>query len=245
MRKTYIGVVVTATTIISLLGGSVALAASTTASSVNTPAPFMSISALRTGNVKLEGTLVSASGSTLTVASWGGNWSVDASSAKLLRRFGGSSTPSEFQAGDQLIVWGSMQTGAWSIAAKQIQDYSIQVRNVSPYGTVSNVSATGFTLTTSNSKVYQVTLGSNVVVVINGKKSTESSIVNGSKAQVSGVLDRNLSTITATRVRDTTPKVRVNSDSSVNDSASTNDGNGNGIGASVNANLNTNVNVSH
>lgn len=242
---------ITAASLLSLVGASLVSAQSTSTSvsatataAMSTPKTFMSINAGRGGNVKLEGTLVSASGSTLTVASWGGNWAVDASNAKLVRRFGGISNPSEFQAGDQLVVTGTVQTSSWAITAKQIQDYSIQTKNVSPYGTVSNVTGTGFTLTVSNGKVYQVTLATTATVTVNGKASTSAAIVNGSKAQAWGVLDRTESTINATRVRVTVPRVRTSTDSSVNTSITTGTNTTNSsVGGAVNANVNTSVNA--
>jgi len=50
----------------------------------------MSININSKGVASLQGTIASISGTTLTINSWGGAWNIDASTAKIVRRFGGT-----------------------------------------------------------------------------------------------------------------------------------------------------------
>lgn len=194
-----------------LIGGMVLLALSVLATSFafaqitsSQPKPSFSITATPSGNVRLMGTLKSTSGTTLTVTSWGGDWSVDASNAKLLRRFGATSSLSEFQVGDELSVMGTISSsGSWSITATTVRDEWIQVKNANSYGTISNlnVSAGTFTLTTSGKGALQVSTSSNTKIYLNGGSATLSNLANGMMARVTGVWDRSMSTILANAVR--------------------------------------------
>jgi hypothetical protein len=167
------------------------------------------ISAERNGNVKLVGTLKSISGNSLTVTSWGGDWIVDASSAKLIRRLGGTSNLSEFQAGDQLSIQGTVLTSGWSVTAKKIQNLSIQVKNADFSGTISalNVSARTFILKTAKRGDLQVSVNSDAKIYINKDKAAQlSDLSNGMIARIKGVWNRNASTVLASWIRAGLPK---------------------------------------
>lgn len=204
MSKKHIALLIgSAAAIAGLAVASVAVFADTMPSAGSAP---MMLQVNRSGHAQLAGSLVSASGTTLTVASWGGNWTVDASSAKLIRRFGGASNVSEFQTGDALMVTGTVsQSAAWTIAARVVRDNSIQVRNASFSGTISNLGANSFSFDTRNRGVIQVSTDSNTKFYVNGKAGTFSDLANGMTGTISGVWDRNQSTVHAMVVRVRTP----------------------------------------
>jgi len=168
----------------------------------------------RSGRAQLVGTLVSVSSTTLTVTSWGGNWSVDASNAKLVRRYGGQSNLSEFQAGDYLQIQGTASSSAaWTIIATIVKDNSIQVKNVNVMGTISNLNASstpGFTLTAQNGQVIQVNVTSATRIYVNGQQGALSNLSNGISVRVKGVLDRNSKNILADRIEYKQQRISVN-----------------------------------
>ncbi len=200
MNKRVLAIVVTGGILASGLAFAGAVGAQTTGSSIAAAKPSMRVVIGPAGNANLEGTISSVSGSTLNVASWGGTWSVDTSSAKLVRRFGGTSSLSEFQTGDSVAVTGTALTSGWVITAKQVRDNSIQVKNAAFSGTISNLSGSSFTLTTTSRGAVSVTVNSDAKVYVDGKVSSVSALANGMRATISGVWDRNQSTVNASRV---------------------------------------------
>jgi hypothetical protein len=190
---------------------------------ISSPVPSTQVSSIsieRNGNTRLMGIINSVSGTSLSIASWGGTWTVDASSAKLLRKYGGASSISEFQNGDSVTVSGIASMSSLSIVAKHVQDTSIQSKNVNPSGTISNISGTSFTLTTS-SKSYQVSTDSSTKITINGKASSFTNLAPSVVARVQGVLDRNNSSIKATRIEQTSTTNLSGTISNVNGSTFT------------------------
>lgn len=166
--------------------------------------PPMSVTINRSGHAVLEGTIASISGSTIMVNSWGGQWSVDTASAKLVRRFGGASNIGEFIAGDQVTITGTAGASAWQIKAKTIKNLSIQQLNVSPTGLISNtnVSNNTFDLTTGGKtpKTYHVLVTAATKLTIKGKTAVFSDLKESMTARVWGVLNRNNSDLSATKV---------------------------------------------
>lgn len=190
--------------------------AQTTTSAPATSSPVYSISAGTNGNVTLRGTLKAISGTSLTVTSWGGDWMVDVSSAKLLRRFGAVAGIAEFQTGDQLTVQGKVSTSAsWSITATRVQDMSIQAKNADSTGTVSslNAGARTFSLTTKNKGVVVVTVNGDAKIYLGKNPAQISDLANGQTVRVQGVWDRTASTILASLVRISVPKSTSGSNS--------------------------------
>ena len=190
-----------AAALVLVLGAGTMAFAQTNSGEAPTATPAMMISVSTHGSMKLEGTLASVSGTTLTINSWGGVWTVDASGAKLLRRFGGAASVSEFKQGDAMIVLGTAQQSGWAVTAKSVRDMSIQERNVRPIGTVSGLSGTGFTLTTAAGKSYQVSAEASTTIVMSGKSGSWANLANGVRVEVWGVLDRLEQTLSATRIR--------------------------------------------
>ncbi len=161
------------------------------------------------GRVNLRGTVDSVKSAVMTVKSWGGTWTVNLSSTtKLVRRFGGTSNTSEIQSGDMVGVEGKISTVAsWTIDATNVRDSSIQTRNASFFGTISNLSGSSFTLTTKEKGAVKVTVNLVAKIIVDGKASQVSDLANGMQASVGGVWDRMQSTVLADKVQAKTPGV--------------------------------------
>ncbi len=159
------------------------------------------------GRTNLRGTLDSVGSNSLTVKSWGGNWTVNlVSTTKLVRRFGGSSSLSEFQKGDVVEVQGRAETNAvWTINAEGVKDFSIQMKGANFSGTISNLSGGSFSLATKERGTVQVTFKADARVMVNGKAGVAADLANGMQAMVSGVWDRKQSTVLAEKVQAKTP----------------------------------------
>ena len=164
----------------------------------------MEVSINRAGHAKIVGTLSAISGSTLTINSYGGAWTINTANAKLIRRFGGASSVAEFQVGDLITINGEISTGAWTITAKEVRDESIQARNSNPTGLLSNLNTAAgtFTLTTKAGKAFQITTASSTSIRLNAKSgpATLTDLSNGMTVQVWGVENINQATIAANRV---------------------------------------------
>lgn len=167
-----------------------------------TTTPQMAVTINKNGKVTLTGTIASISGNTLSVASWGGQWSVDATSAKIVRRYGGTSSLSEFQNGDQVAVQGTAAQSGWTITATNIRNNSIQTRNASFSGTISNFNASNqtFTLGTTARGNVTISVSGSTTILLGGKQAAFSSLANSPRATVSGIWGRNQSTVIASKI---------------------------------------------
>jgi len=96
-------------------------------------------------------------------------------------------------------------TTSWAILAKTIRDNSIQTKNASLSGTISNLTTNSFTLTGKN-KTLQVTTDTTTKFKVDGQTAAFTNLTNGMTAQVSGIWDRTLSTIMANKVNAHTAK---------------------------------------
>ena len=155
------------------------------------------------GEIKLSGKLTAMAGTTLTVASWGGNWTVDASNVKVVRRYNGESTLGEMQVGDMLIVHGQASMSGLTVIARMIHDESIQKRGADFFGVISNLNASStssFTLTVEKKGALSITTNADTKIFINGQAaSTTAGLTNGMYARVTGVWNTaNSSVIAAT-----------------------------------------------
>ncbi len=167
--------------------------------------PHIEVSIGAQGNVTLVGTVSAISGKTLSVSSWGGVWTVDTTNAKLVRRFGGESNLAEFKVGDKVTVHGTATTSSLAITAKSVQNETIQAKGVNPIGTISNVTATSFTLSTRDGKTYSVTTDSSTKITLNKATTTLAGLLTSVAVRVDGVINRNDNSILASRVsQDTT-----------------------------------------
>lgn len=171
----------------------------------------MTVSINGNGRAMVRGTLDAINSNSLTLKSWGGEWTANLSSdTKLTRRFSGASSLSEFKTGDWVQVSGTANpNAAWTVTANAVRDLSIQTRNASFFGTVSNLSGGSFTLTTKNRGDVQVTVNSDAKITVDGKTGAAvSDLKNGMTGSVSGVWDRTQSTVLASRVNMKTPGVK-------------------------------------
>ena len=187
-----------------MMGLPVAFAETASSTAEARKLPQLSVNIERNGNIKLVGKLTAVSGTNLTVQSWGGNWSVDASGAKIVRRFNGEASFAEYQIGDTVTVWGEASANALTVKAKMVKDESIQKRGADFVGVISGITAsstTSFTLTTQNKGALLITVNAATKISINGVlASTTAGLANGMYAQVAGVWDTNNSTVIATSV---------------------------------------------
>jgi hypothetical protein len=169
------------------------------------------------GKVLLRGTIDSVSSGSITVKSWGGDWTVTIpSSAALLPQ---GSSVSSFQTGDFVGVQGSIdQSANWTVDASLVRDWTVratiktnveamgQAKSSAPttiQGTLSNLDATGeaFTLTTSSGTTYSVSLTSGAILLTKNRATLKfSQVTNGDTVRTYGTVAS--STITASIFRD-------------------------------------------
>ena len=170
----------------------------------------MMVTISASGQANLAGTLKSMTSTTLTVASWGGDWTVNVSSTtKLSRKNDGKSMLSEFAVGDMIRVEGKASTtGLWTIDAKKVWDSSIELRS-DLRGTISNLSGSTFTLTTKKGVAVAVTLNADAKIMLMGKTATSADLSNGMMVTVVGVWNAGKSTLMASKVTATPLKVEV------------------------------------
>jgi len=157
------------------------------------------------GNVKLSGTIASIASTTVSVNSWGGVWTIDASNAKFTRKAGGVSSLAEMKAGDRVTISGTMQTTGLAVTARMIHNNSLHAIVSNKVGTVSNVNASSgtFTLTTKEGTILQVTTGADTKFWLGKATSTFSALVGlsaTSTVRVDGVMNRDAGTVLASKV---------------------------------------------
>lgn len=167
-------------------------------------APQTAVHIERNGQIKLTGKLTAMASTTLTVASWGGNWTVDAAQVKVVRRFNGESNLSEMQVGDMVMIDGQASMTGLNVVARMIHDESIQKKNADFFGVISNVNASStvsFTLTVDKKGPLSITTNADTKIFINGTAaSTTEGITNGMYARITGVWDTTNSSVIASAV---------------------------------------------
>lgn len=173
------------------------------------------------GNVLLRGTIDAVGSGSLTVKSWGGDWTVNVpSSAKVLPASAGGIA--NFQTGDFVGVQGTVSSsGSWSVDASLVRDWTSAkttaqqenqnrqatqqaMKSAAPHiyvGTLSGMNGSSFTLTAANGTAYTVDIASGAKV-LDKKWGTiaATSIQDGNTVRVFGT--NASSTITASVVRD-------------------------------------------
>jgi hypothetical protein len=173
------------------------------------------------GKVLLRGTIVSVSTNSITVKSWGGDWTINVpTSAQVLPQ---GIALSSFQVGDFIGVQGTINQGAnWTIDATLVRDWTARQvmtqeikQNVQSVrqemqantprilqGTLSNLTGQSFTLTTSNGTAYSVTVASGAKVLKNNWVTLDlTQVQNGDMVRVWGPVSS--STVSAEVFRDT------------------------------------------
>lgn len=150
----------------------------------------------------VTGKVTAVNGTNFTLLAKKATYNVDASSAKFFRRFGATSTLSDIQINDEVMVNGTVSSSTSTlITAKIIRNLSLQAKNGSFEGTVSNLTPNGFTLSAKNRKDQVIILTTSTTFVQENKTVSIANLINGSHVVVSGVWDRPNSNVTAKKVR--------------------------------------------
>lgn len=145
------------------------------------------------------GVVTAVSGNSITMTSGNSTYTVDASSAKIVRRFGAAMTVADVQVNDKLVVRGTLD-GA-SISAKTIRDDSLQAKNGRFGGTVTSLNGTsGFVLQSKERGSQTVSVDSATKIKLNGKDAGFGDLSVGANVTVVGVWDRTNSNIKASMV---------------------------------------------
>ncbi len=177
------------------------------------------------GRVLLRGTIDSVSATSITVKSWGGDWTVNVpTTASVLPQ---GVVLSEFKTGDFVGVQGTVNSSAnWTVDATLVRDWTArqvltqqikantqavqQAMAGAPrtiQGALSNWNATAqtFTLTTTNGTAYSVSLTASPILLTNNRATLSfSQVNNGDTVRVYGTVAG--SAITASIFRDVTVK---------------------------------------
>ncbi len=201
--------------------------AQTTSAVVTTPAASQPqvLTVGAAGRVLLRGTISAVSAGSVTVKSWGGDWTVNVPSAAEVLPQG--STVSGFQAGDFVGVQGTIDQGAsWTVTASLIRDWTArqalnqevkanvqavrQTEAAGPktiQGVLSNLDATAqtFTLTNASGTAYTVSFASGVKMLAKNWTTLDfTKVNNGDTVRVYGTVAS--SAITAEVFRDISVK---------------------------------------
>lgn len=160
-------------------------------------------------NMTLLGTVVSLDGSNITLRLTANTTVVvDASKAKLIRRFGAAMQLSDIQVNDQLFIRGVAEGDV--IRATLVQDLSLQARHGTFVGTVAAVSSTNsFTLQSRERGLQTINVTADTKIQKNGEPATFADIMVGSQVTVNGVWDRTNSNVTAERIMIRVPTTRI------------------------------------
>ncbi len=199
-------------------GAQTTTAAPTTVAS----APQMVLQVGPSGRVLMRGTIVSTSSGVVTVASWGGNWTVNVGTSAQILPVAVGNDLTQFKTGDFIGVQGTVSKSAgWTIDATLVRDWTYRqaanqqrqqnvqsargtIKSGTPrnyVGTASNVSGSSFTLSAADGTSYTVNVASGAEVVSrNWLTLPLASIQNGDSVHVWGV--NASSTIAGRIVRD-------------------------------------------
>ena len=167
-------------------------------------------------NITVSGTVTAVTGNTITLTkpapaastdasatattqvATATTWTVDATNAKFVRRFGASMVITDIQNGDTLSVSGSII--ATNITAKVVRDISLQQHNGTFVGTISAINGTSFTLNSKARGDQTINTTASTKITIGGKSAALADLKTGVTATVSGVWDRTNSNVTANRI---------------------------------------------
>ena len=160
-----------------------AVFAQTTPTTTSTTTMPLVLNVNAAGKVLLRGTVVSVSSGSLTLKSYGGEWTINVpASAQVLPQ---GIALSSFAQGDFVGVQGTINSGSnWTVDAILVRDWTqraalnaqaqanvqtiksdLQSGPHNTAGTVSNVSGTSFTLTSSAGTAYSVSLNTGAIIV--------------------------------------------------------------------------------
>ena len=187
---------------------------------VTTPVPPMMLLVGPQGRVLLRGTVDSVSTTSITVKSWGGDWTVNVpSTAQIMPR---GAVLTNFHHGDFVGVQGTVSSiGSWTIDASLVRDWAArralnqevgqnihsvnqEMRDGTPrilQGTLSGLSGETFTLTAANGTAYSVSVAAGArILQKNWLTLNFSQVQNGDSVRVWGSVAS--SSVTASIFRD-------------------------------------------
>ncbi|MDR3643351.1 MAG: DUF5666 domain-containing protein [Candidatus Doudnabacteria bacterium] len=163
--------------------------------------PFIkhSVNATTTRASTVSGTVAGVSGESISLTGTGSSYTVDATHAKIVRKYGAVMAVADIQTGDALSVVGVV-TGT-NISAKIIRDNSQQQRNATFSGTVSSVNGGSFILETKQRGSQTVYTSSTTVFKERGLASVGiNNVTAGENVTAFGIWDSASNTVTASRV---------------------------------------------
>jgi hypothetical protein len=147
------------------------------------------------------GTASSISGTDVSLAANNGsNYTVDASRAKILRKFGTAVALSDMRTGDKLRVQGVLESDNATINASTIRDMSLQSHNGAFSGKIASVGANSFTINTASRGQQTINTSASTVFKLDGQAAQFSDLAPDLNVNVKGVWDRTNSVISASRV---------------------------------------------
>ncbi len=163
----------------------------------------MNLSVNNSGEVHLVGTVSAVNGSTISVSSWGGTWTVN------------NVSNTQVKVGDTVKVEGNITTGM-SLNAKKVVDKAAETARKVVNGTVGNINVTAgtFTLATANMGTVNVVVNASTKVWLNSNVSSLASLTAGAQATVSGSFNASTNTITAANV--VVPSIKKDGDDNGN-----------------------------
>ncbi|MDE1925190.1 MAG: hypothetical protein KGH79_03345 [Patescibacteria group bacterium] len=206
-----------------LAAGGVAFAQTTstaTNTAVSAPIQQMVLQVGQNGKVLLRGTVDSVTATSITVKSWGGDWTINVpASAQVMPQ---GAALSSFQTGDFVGVQGTVNSSAsWTVDATLVRDWTErqamnqqiktnvqsvrqEMQSGTPrtiQGTVSGLSGESFTLTAQNGTVYSVSVASGAKILQKNWLTLDfTQVQNGDTVRVWGPVAS--STISASIFRD-------------------------------------------
>ncbi len=150
--------------------------------------------------LSVTGTVSSISGTTINLTGSSLSYIVDASSAKIMRKYGSVMQVADIATGDTLQVVGTVS--GTNVIAKTIRDSSQQQKNGSFAGSVTAVSSAGFTLQTKNRGSQTINTTGSTVFKKAGQTDTGglADVAVGQNVVVSGIWDSTANTVAATTV---------------------------------------------
>lgn len=147
----------------------------------------------------VSGTVSAVSGESITLNASSTTYTVDATSAKIYRKFGATMQVTDIQTGDTLQVRGTVN--GTSVTATTIRDLSQQQQNASFSGSVTAVNGSNFTLLTKNRGSQTINTTSSTTFKENGITSASiSNVTVGENVETYGVWDSTNSTVAAAGV---------------------------------------------
>ena len=157
--------------------------------------------------VSLLGKATSVNGTTIALtANNGATYTVNASTARIIRKFGAVMTINDIQINDQLFVQGILMgattgTMGTTIQAKLIQDMSLQARNGSFAGTIQSISGNSFVLQSANRGLQTIFTSSTTKILKGNATASLTDLIVGATVKVDGVWNNTNSNVTASKIQ--------------------------------------------